>query len=84
VGIIGVTEAADWQRIRRAAGKNPELWVAQRRFECVPLLTPDGLMYPCLGIYVIGGQAAGAYGRMGVRPLIDDRSREIAVLVRRC
>jgi glutathionylspermidine synthase len=81
VAISGVTETTDWQRIHRAARKNPEAWVAQRRFECLPLSTPDGLMYPCLGIYVIEGRAAGAYGRMGIRPLIDDRSREIAILL---
>jgi hypothetical protein len=83
VGISGVTGGVDWQRIRRAAAKNPEAWVAQRRFECLPLLTPEGPMFPCLGIYVIDGRAVGAYGRMGIRPLIDDRSREVAVLLRR-
>jgi len=82
IGIDGVTDADAWQRIRRAAAKEPGSWVAQRRFEVLPLSTPDGLLYPCLGVYVIDGRAAGAYGRMGVRPLIDDRSREVVVLIR--
>jgi glutathionylspermidine synthase len=82
VGISGVTDADDWLRIRHAAFKNPEEWVAQRRFQALPLATPDGPLYPCVGVYIIDGRAAGAYGRMALQPLIDDRSREVAVLVR--
>jgi glutathionylspermidine synthase len=82
VGIRGVTVPADWRCIRRLASWFPGAWAAQRRFDVAALMTPDGPLYPCLGVYVIDGRAAGAYGRMGVRPLIDDRSREIAVLVR--
>jgi glutathionylspermidine synthase len=83
VGIHGVTGPAEWRRIRRAAFWFPGAWAAQRRFEGPALPTPDGPLFPCLGVYVIDGRAAGAYGRMGVRPLIDHRSREVAVLVRR-
>jgi glutathionylspermidine synthase len=82
VGIQGVTEPADWRHIRRAAFWSPGAWAAQRRFEVLALPTPDGPLFPCLGVYVIDGRAAGAYGRVGVRPLIDDRSREVVVLVR--
>jgi glutathionylspermidine synthase len=82
VGLSDVTEDTDWERIQNEARKNPAVWVAQRRFQCLPLETPEGPMYPCVGIYVIEGRAAGAFGRMGLRPLIDDRSREIAVLMK--
>jgi glutathionylspermidine synthase len=83
VGIRGVSESEDWRILCRAAARDPAAWVVQRRFEPVPLLTPEGTLYPCLGVYVIDGQVAGAYGRMGVRPLIDDRSLDVAVLIRR-
>jgi glutathionylspermidine synthase len=82
IGMSDVTEPGDWARIRGAAVQDPGAWVVQRRFETLPLPTPQGPMYPCLGIYVIDGRAAGAYGRIGVRPLIDGRCREVAVLVR--
>src|SRR5205823_13633496 len=82
VGIRGVSEPDAWRRIRRAAARDPDAWAAQRRFDAPPLATPEGPLYPCLGVYVIDGRAAGAYGRAGVRPLIDDRSREVVVLVR--
>jgi glutathionylspermidine synthase len=82
IGIRAVSEPDAWRRIIRAARKHPEEWAAQRRFEPLPLPGPEGIMYPCLGVYVIDGQVAGAYGRMSLRPLIDDRSLEGAVLVR--
>jgi glutathionylspermidine synthase len=81
VAIHGVTGDDDCRRIQAAARAAPDDWAVQRRFEVLPLATPEGLLYPCLGIYVIAGQVAGAYGRMGMLPLIDDRSRDIAVLV---
>jgi glutathionylspermidine synthase len=81
IGIAGGTEPRELERIRRAAGVKPEIWAAQRRFDVVPLPTPEGPMYPSLGVYVIDGRAAGAYGRVARRPLIDDSSREIAVLI---
>lgn len=82
IGIRGVVDPADWELIRGAARKDPGAWAAQRRFETLPLATPDGPLYPCLGVYVIDGRVAGAYGRAGSRPLIDHRSREVVVLVR--
>jgi glutathionylspermidine synthase len=81
VGIRGVTDADDWRGIRRRAWWCPGAWAAQRRFVPWALPTPEGPMYPCLGMYVIDGRAAGAYGRVATRPLIDERSREVAVLL---
>ena len=37
-------------------------------------------VYPCLGVYTIGGRVAGAYGRLARRPLIDARAEDAAVL----
>jgi glutathionylspermidine synthase len=82
VAMTGVTDPAEWKHLVRSARKHPEAWAVQRRFQSLPLPTPDGWGYPCLGVYVIDGQVAGAYGRMGRQPLTDYRAREIAVLVR--
>lgn len=81
IGIGGVTEAGNWRRICWSAYWNPGAWVAQRRFDMLALPTPEGDLFPSLGIYVIDGRAAGAFGRVASRPLIDDRSREIVVLL---
>lgn len=83
VAIRGVNESAVWQRIHETVAKDPDAWAAQRRFDLLEVSTPEGPLYPCLGVYVIDGQVAGAYGRMAARPLIDDRSRDVAVLVKK-
>jgi glutathionylspermidine synthase len=83
IGMPGVTASDEWVRIRKEAGRAPDLWVRQKRFETLPLATPDGPMYPCLGVYVIDGKTAGAFGRLAQRPLTDDRSRDVVVLVER-
>jgi len=82
VRLHAITAPDDWQRLVRSVRKHPDGWAAQRCFDPVPLPTPEGLLYPCLGIYVIDDRVAGCYGRLASQPLIDDRSREVAVLVR--
>jgi hypothetical protein len=67
VGIPGVTAARDW--------------AAQRRFEIVPLETAEGSFYPCLGVFVIDGRVAGAYGRLASRQPVDHLAQDTAVLV---
>jgi hypothetical protein len=61
----------------------PRDWVAQRRFQVIPISTPAGPMYPCLGVYTVNGRAAGIYGRISVRPLIDYSAIDVAVLIRK-
>jgi glutathionylspermidine synthase len=83
IGILGVTKKEDWLKIQQSAKQHPEKWVAQRRFELIPLLTAEGYFYPCIGIYTINGRAAGAYGRLGSRPLIDATAQDVAVLTKK-
>jgi nucleoside-diphosphate-sugar epimerase/glutathionylspermidine synthase len=82
VRLHAIAAPDEWQRLLRSVRKRPDGWAAQRQFDPIPLPTPEGLLYPCLGVYVIDGRVAGCYGRLASRPLIDDRSREVAVLVR--
>jgi glutathionylspermidine synthase len=81
IGLHGVTPEKSHARIRRDARRHHELWAAQRRFDALPWPTSDGPRFPCIGVYVIGGRAAGAYGRVCARPLIDALAQDIAVLV---
>jgi hypothetical protein len=81
IGMHGLTEAAAWRQIRRSVWLFPGYWAAQRRFEAVPLRTPDGDRYPCIGVYVIDGHAAGMYGRLARQPLVDAWAQDVAVLV---
>jgi glutathionylspermidine synthase len=70
-----------WSRAARVARWQPGFWVAQRRFESLAIPTPCGPLYPCLGVYTVNGRAAGIYGRMAPRRLIDYAALEVAVLV---
>lgn len=81
VGIPGVTPPKEWRRIARACSWFPGHWVAQRRFEPVPMETDDGPVYPCVGVFTIDSRACGAYGRISRTPLIDQHAMEAAVLV---
>jgi glutathionylspermidine synthase len=83
IGMRGVTPAREWRQIARGARWRPRWWIAQRRFEAVPFAAAGETTYPCVGIYTIDGRAAGAYGRIANRPLVDWRARDIAVLVER-
>lgn len=81
VGLPGVTPPKEWREIVRAAQARPRAWIAQRAFETRAIATPLGAMYPCLGVFVVDGRAAGVYGRLARTPLIDGAASEAAVLV---
>jgi glutathionylspermidine synthase len=81
IGLHGVTTAQDWERIRRDVRRRPGEWVAQRRFTPTPLAVGHAVLHPVVGVYTIDGRAAGAYGRLAARPLVDWRARDAAVLV---
>jgi hypothetical protein len=71
-----------WKCAVWGARLRPGQWVAQRRFEALPIPTPRGPMYPCVGVYTVDGRAAGLFGRMAPGPLIDLTAIEVAVLLR--
>jgi glutathionylspermidine synthase len=83
VTIDGVTDArslrARWWRARL----QPWRWAAQRKFRPRLLETPHGPRFPCLGVYLVDGRAAGMYGRLARRPLIDGNAQDAVVLIRR-
>ncbi len=83
IGIAGVTPPERYEEIAREASRCPRHWVAQRRFSATPLDTPLGLRYPSIGVFVLDGQAVGAYGRLSRQPLIDDSAQEAVVLLGR-
>jgi hypothetical protein len=68
------------RRIARAAFWWPRAWVAQRRFDLVPVDVAGIPMFPCLGVYTVDGRVAGAYARVARLPLIDARASDAAVL----
>jgi glutathionylspermidine synthase len=81
VGIPGVTSEREWKPIRRAAFWNSRNRIAQKRFDALPVNSPDGPVYPCLGLFTIDGRASGIYGRLSPKPLIDAQAQDVAVLI---
>lgn len=72
--------APAWRRAAWVARLRPGRWVAQRRFESVPVETPDGPMHACVGVHVVNGQACGAYARLSPHRVIDYRAVDVALL----
>lgn len=81
VSIRSLMKPRDWLRVRVHALLHPNSWVAQRRFESVPMETPDGPRHLCLGIYTINGCTAGAYARLAIKPHIDFSATDVSVLL---
>ncbi|HYN07983.1 MAG TPA: glutathionylspermidine synthase family protein [Vicinamibacterales bacterium] len=80
VGIDGLTDASEWRKIARDATWWPAHWIAQRRFDVVPIRIAGIDRFPCLGVYTVDERVVGAYGRLADRPLIDARAEDAAVL----
>ncbi len=81
VAIAGVTKNSAFNSAAQKARSDSLHWVAQRRFESVPVATERGPGHVCLGIYTVDGVAAGAYARIKGNALIDSRSLSIPVLI---
>lgn len=81
IHIEGVTSAKEARRIARSVRWHPRHWIAQERFQAVPMRAGREAAYPCIGVYTLNGRVIGAYGRVARRPLIDHLARDAAVLV---
>jgi glutathionylspermidine synthase len=81
IGLRDAIPAPEWRKLARSAAWFPRHWVAQRRFQMLPVETPLGPRYPALGVYVVSGRAVGIYARCSPTPLIDHRASDVAVLL---
>ena len=81
VSIRELMPAQQWLQTRLSVCLRPDRWVAQERFESVPVLTPVGPRHVCVGVYTVNGRAAGAYGRVAEKPLIDFAAVDVALLL---
>ena len=57
-------------------------WVAQKCFQSLTVPTPQGPMYPCLGVYTINSIASGIYARFSPKRVIDYLAHDVAILLR--
>jgi glutathionylspermidine synthase len=82
VTVRALVDTRRWRHAARSARFFPSDWVAQKRFDTLPLETPRGPLYPCVGVYVIDGRAAGVYTRASPTPVIDYTATDIPLLLR--
>jgi hypothetical protein len=71
-----------WLRLRLSVRLSPGQWIAQRRFQSVPVSTPAGPRHVCVGVYTVNGRTAGAYARLSEKPVIDFSAVDVALLLK--
>ena len=82
ISIREAISSKEFEAINKAARRSPLDWLAQRRFESVPLLAEDGTAYHlCIGVFTVDGKSAGFYGRISPYPRIDANAKDIPLLV---
>ena len=81
VSVRGLMPSRDWRWTRWEAHLAPHRWVAQRRFESMPVPTCIGPRHVCVGVYTVNGRTAGAYARMSAKPVIDFTATDVALLL---
>lgn len=81
IAMADVTEPRTYKQIVKDVKRHPGNWLAQKRFVSLPLETPCGTRYTCLGVFTMDGHAAGVYGRIAVKPLIDHEAQDVAVFI---
>ncbi len=72
---------SEWRNLCSKIKRHPERWVAQRKFDVVPIQTAAGEVFPCIGVYTINGEACGAYVRASRNKIIDYAACDVALLV---
>jgi len=71
-----------WLRLLMSVRLSPGQWIAQRRFQSVPVSTPVGSRHICIGVYTVNGRSAGAYARLSEKPVIDYSAVDVALLLK--
>jgi glutathionylspermidine synthase len=82
VSMRSAMTARAWAALAWRVRLGPGAWVAQRRFEVIPVQTPLGALVPCIGVYTVDGRAAGMYGRVARGPIVNFAAIDVAVLIR--
>jgi glutathionylspermidine synthase len=81
--IVGDLPRKERGQAIRTAQRRASEWVAQRRFTTIPLETIRGPVFPCVGVFVVRGRAAGAYVRLSAHQVTDGAALEAPLLIDR-
>jgi hypothetical protein len=81
VGVTGVTAPHRLRKIRLMAALFPRAWLLQERFETAEAGSAEAPAYPCLGVYTLGTEVVGAYGRLSPTPVTDLHALDAPVFI---
>ncbi len=78
--LIGAAcDDAEWADWLGWPASEPGQWIAQERFESLPVDTAEGPMHGCYGPYVVAGRCSGTYNRFSADGFITYDARIGAV-----
>jgi len=81
IHLCGALGKNDRSIVLRKALQKPLNWIAQRRFETLPVESVHGMLRPCVGVFVVDGKAAGAYIRLSESQVTGGAARESAMFI---
>jgi glutathionylspermidine synthase len=81
VCIRDLMKPREWWQAKLRSRWSPDKWLAQRRFESLPMPTPLGPRHVCVGVYTVNGAAAGAYARLSQKAVTDYTAVDVALLI---
>jgi glutathionylspermidine synthase len=78
---LGGDTRGNWRKTTLRVLLSPRSWIAQRRFQSRPLLAHDVPRHLCIGVFTVDGRAAGFYGRLSPRTIIEKHAQDVPILV---
>lgn len=82
ISIIEACSKKEYKEIMAEVTLFPKKFVAQKKFESMPIKDENGNEYHvCLGAYSVDGAHAGFYARVSKTPRIDSNAADIPVLI---
>ncbi len=81
IAIPSVTSPDSYKQILKNARRHPSQWIAQKRFEAMPIYMENEMLFPAIGVFTLNGRAIGIYGRIAKKPLIDNDAQDVVVLI---
>jgi len=81
ISMKGAVTEKELKEINKAVRRNPKEWVAQKKFNSLPL--GEDKLHLCAGVFTVDGKAAGFYGRASGYNLIDSNAADIPILIKK-
>lgn len=75
------SSSEQWGKLCRQVSRRVDRWILQRRFQTVPVDSAVGPVFPCVGVYVLNGKAAGIYARVATDQVVDHHAMDAALLI---